>query len=161
MESRRSTVAGWLIIILMLCQFVPLDRVNPTAITPARVPPEVRGILENQCGQCHSNSTRWPKTAYIAPLSWYVVHKVQLARQKMNLSQPGSTSGSSDLLWKKELQRLLVSADLSKHAAIPGFNRPYLTADERKTLLEWSSSPEREQPQPLKNSARNRPDRTP
>jgi cytochrome c len=58
-----------------------------TAILPGvEVPPDVRQALGNACADCHSNATRWPLYAHIAPASWLLEHDVVEARKRMNLS---------------------------------------------------------------------------
>jgi hypothetical protein len=42
--------------------------------------------MERACFDCHSNETKWPAYAYIAPISWLVVNDVQEGREKYNLS---------------------------------------------------------------------------
>ncbi len=51
------------------------------------VPEEVELILKNSCYDCHSNETRYPWYAYIAPVSWLVVRDVKLGRAELNFSE--------------------------------------------------------------------------
>jgi hypothetical protein len=139
MNSRTSNVAGWIILTLMLCQFVPLCRVNQPSQSSGAVPLPVYRVLESRCGQCHSNDIRWPRSAFIAPLSWYVVHEVQKARQAFNYSEPSFASGNVGLRGKNMIRALVESGRASGHASIPGFEKPELTDAERKLLLEWSA----------------------
>lgn len=143
MNAKISSLAGWAILVLMLCQFVPLERQNPPVATPGDIPPDVLGILDRHCGQCHSNTTRWPRSAYLAPLSWYVVNKVHVARKAMNLSVPEAVSGSEKLPWKSRMRDLILSDELRRHAMVPGFQSPELTTTERQRLLDWSSATEK------------------
>lgn len=154
MDQTRSSIAGWIIIVTMLCQFIPLDRINPPVNRPVSLPPGVRSVMQSKCGQCHSNRTQWPKTAYVAPLSWYVVHEVHSARLAMNISDTPPTSGTEEGSPKKAIRNLLLSSNLSGHAPIPGFPSPALTESERKLLLDWARSPDNEPWPKSKNSAR-------
>ena len=88
---------GILIILSLVgLQIVPVHRTNP----PSRVeesiyvieavPAKVRGIIDRSCRDCHSNQTRWPWYAYVAPASWVVANDVSQARQQTQLLGMGS-----------------------------------------------------------------------
>lgn len=140
MNPRSSSIAGWLILALMLCQFVPLGRVAPPSKGAVALPLPVSQALESRCGQCHSYATRWPKSAFIAPLSWYVVHEVRKARQAINFSEPSGSPDRAGSRAKERIRSLIVSGKATSHAVIPGFEQPSLTQSERKVLLDWSAA---------------------
>jgi hypothetical protein len=54
------------------------------------VPEEAGLILKTSCYDCHSNETRYPWYAYIAPVSWLVVRDVKNGRDDLNFSEWGS-----------------------------------------------------------------------
>jgi hypothetical protein len=69
-------------------QFVPDHRTN-SPVDPAKKlqpPPEVEAILRAACYDCHSDETRWPWYAHVAPVSWWIVNHVQDGRHRLNLS---------------------------------------------------------------------------
>jgi hypothetical protein len=75
---------------LLLIQLIPAGRTNPP-VTPSRslaahmaVPPEVQSILKRACYDCHSSETVWPWYSHVAPVSWYVVHDVNVGRSHVN-----------------------------------------------------------------------------
>lgn len=49
-------------------------------------PEQVRTIIKQKCGDCHSNETHWPVYSRVAPMSWLVEHDVFAGRSAMNLS---------------------------------------------------------------------------
>ena len=68
-------------------QFYPqLERENRPVTGEIEAPAEVVRILRNSCYDCHSNQTRWPWYAHVAPMSWLVTHDVKEARSRMNFS---------------------------------------------------------------------------
>ncbi len=99
-SKNHSIIAGWAVIATMLCQFIPLERLNPPARMPEGVPAEVAQLLMQKCGACHSYRTGWPESAYVAPLSWYVVSSVRQARKAMNLSLQGTNPGHTVQTWQ-------------------------------------------------------------
>jgi hypothetical protein len=52
----------------------------------AEATPEVVGILQRSCQNCHSERTEWPWYSYVAPMSWMIENDVHRARSHMNLS---------------------------------------------------------------------------
>ena len=65
---------------------LPVDQ-SRTIEAHVRVTPEVAGIFERACKDCHSNQTDWPWYAQVAPVSWYVVDHVKHGRRNMNFSE--------------------------------------------------------------------------
>ncbi len=82
---------------LALVQAVPAKRsINPP-VRPGRtmedhlnVSGQVERILNRACKGCHSNETRWPWYARVAPVSWMVAGEVESARRAMNFSEWGA-----------------------------------------------------------------------
>jgi cytochrome c len=67
-------------------------RVEPTKgfdtlLQGASMPAEAKTVLVNKCADCHSNETRWPAYARVAPGSWLIERDIVEARKKMNLSK--------------------------------------------------------------------------
>jgi hypothetical protein len=92
MRRWSKRILGFLVVALVLIQFVPVKRSNPP-IDPARslearapVPAPVKAILDRSCADCHSNRTHWPWYTGIAPASWLVISDVNEGRRALNLS---------------------------------------------------------------------------
>jgi hypothetical protein len=71
------------------------SRTNPKAdptydiSTAMSVPPEVAGILNRSCDDCHSNGTVWPWYSNVSPASWLVAFDVNHGRNALNFSEWG------------------------------------------------------------------------
>ncbi|NTU52775.1 MAG: heme-binding domain-containing protein [Chlorobiaceae bacterium] len=144
MKKRFSEIAGWSTLLLILCQIIPLNRIEPTAETPKSIPVEVLSVLRTHCYNCHSGETRWPRSAYIAPLSWYVTGKVRQARQAFNLSGYNSFPVVKRQRLAATLSRMALTAGINKHGQIPGFSAFRLNERERMLLIGWLSGNNRE-----------------
>lgn len=73
-----------------LMQLVPYGRTHanpPTIQEPAWDSPRTRELAVRACFDCHSNHTRWPWYADIAPFSWVVQYDVENARSVVNFSE--------------------------------------------------------------------------
>lgn len=79
-------IAGLALIILL--QFIPVNRTHPPATHEiAWDSPATRGLAERACFDCHSNETKWPAYAYLAPPSLLLSDHVSEGRESMNFSE--------------------------------------------------------------------------
>ena len=76
-----------LTIAFVAIQFVPYERSNPLGAGDPVAAQDVQWVLRRACYNCHSNETRWPVWAYVAPISWHVVADVRRARRVLNFSE--------------------------------------------------------------------------
>ncbi|UWX56882.1 heme-binding domain-containing protein [Chlorobaculum sp. MV4-Y] len=144
MNNKSGIVAGWIIIASILIQFIPLSRIDQPSKLPSQIPVSVLAVLKSHCFDCHSSETRWPQTAYIAPLSWYVTGKVRQARNALNFARFDALPDADRREIARAASRLAGSDGLSAHGAIPGFPPIRMTEHERKVLAEWATNNNRE-----------------
>lgn len=74
----------------VVAQVVPYGRNHtnpPVTQEPAWSSPEVRALAVRACFDCHSNETKWPAYAQVAPISWLVQRDVDEGREKLNFSE--------------------------------------------------------------------------
>nr|HEX4317129.1 heme-binding domain-containing protein [Kofleriaceae bacterium] len=77
-------------LLVLLMQAVPYGRTheNPdTTKEPRWDSPRTRELAKRACFDCHSNETRWPWYADLAPFSWVVERDVNSAREVINYSE--------------------------------------------------------------------------
>lgn len=73
-----------------LMQLVPYGRTHsnpPTIKEPAWDSPRTRELAVRACFDCHSNETRWPWYASVAPMSWIVEYDIANGRSLINFSE--------------------------------------------------------------------------
>jgi len=91
---------SWTIAALTAAMIVGLGFVHPfgnprvvlangrgTLLRGADMPANAKAVLVTKCADCHSNETRWPVYARVAPASWLIERDIVEARKEMNLSQ--------------------------------------------------------------------------
>src|SRR5690348_9218550 len=94
MSSRRLLKAvvmtlAWGIGIFAALQLIPYGRTHenpPVTQEPQWDSPRTRELAVRACFDCHSNETRWPWYANLAPFSWVVQRDVDSAREVVNFS---------------------------------------------------------------------------
>lgn len=145
--KKRLLLAAALFVVI---QFLPLApaKTNPP-VDPARTftavmkpPPAVSAILQRACVDCHSNETKWPWYADVAPVSWPVRRHVADGRKHLNLSewlQPGETSFSS---WS-DLEDICTAVK-EKTMPLAGYDWMHpeakLTDADRQAICQWVDS---------------------
>ncbi|HEU4728545.1 MAG TPA: heme-binding domain-containing protein [Kofleriaceae bacterium] len=81
---------AWTVGIVALMQLVPYGRTHsnpPVLKEPPWDSPRTRELAVRACFNCHSNETRWPWYANLAPFSWVVQFDVETARSVINFSE--------------------------------------------------------------------------
>lgn len=125
-------------------QFVRPARTNPAVAreesveSHVRMTPEVAGLLERSCDDCHSNRTDWPWYSNVAPASWFVIDHVDHGRSHLNFSEWAKLDdGEADEM----LEQICIEA---KKGAMPLDSYTLLHRDARlspsdvKTLCDWT-----------------------
>jgi mono/diheme cytochrome c family protein len=81
-----AVVAG----VFAIMQLVPYGRAhsNPVVVQePAWDSPRTRELAARACFDCHSNETKWPTYAHVAPFSWVLERDVEVGRSVLNFSE--------------------------------------------------------------------------
>lgn len=81
---------AWLGGLFALVQLVPYGRTHanpPIVEEPHWDSPRTRALAVRACFNCHSNQTKWPWYANLAPFSWVVQFDVEAARTVVNFSE--------------------------------------------------------------------------
>lgn len=69
-------------------QLIPITRENPPILRePEWDSLETRELTVQACYDCHSNYTRWPWYASVAPVSWVVWYDVTEGREALNFTE--------------------------------------------------------------------------
>ncbi len=76
------------VLLLILLQFIPIDRTNPAVTQEIQWnSPEIKALAQRACYDCHSNETVWPWYSTIAPISLRVAEHVEDGRRSLNFSE--------------------------------------------------------------------------
>lgn len=75
------------IVAFVVIQVIPVERTNPPITQDLNPPQNISVILRASCYDCHSNETKWPWYAYVAPVSFLVTGDVSKGRKHLNFSE--------------------------------------------------------------------------
>jgi hypothetical protein len=90
-----TQLAGLALIAVLAMQIVPYGRNHrrPSDGQVARFDsPQTENLARRACFDCHSNQTKWPWYASIAPVSWRIQNHVDEGREALNFSALDTTS---------------------------------------------------------------------
>ena len=144
MRKVLKAVAALLFVSFVGVQFVRPERINPPAVVGqsleehARVTPEVAGVLNRSCMDCHSNRTDWPWYSNVAPASWFVIDHVNHGRRHLNFSRWGAYDHrrAEDLL--KDICRTAKSGFMPLDSYTLVHRSAQLTPADVQTLCAWA-----------------------
>jgi len=135
----------WLIAtgILVLIQFIQIDKANPTSkpehdfVAVVNAPENIAKRVKHTCYDCHSNTTAYPWYTNIAPVSWWIKGHIKNGRQKLNFSEWGTYDAD------KRSHKLNECAEWTADYRMPlksyGWLHPkaQMSDDERQALAQW------------------------
>jgi hypothetical protein len=108
MRTRVKQAIVVFVVAFGAAQFVRPVRANPATVPDRTIQAQagtssaLAAVLDRSCRDCHSNATVWPRSAQVAPLSWFMAYAVTKGRQAVNFSEWTS--------YQPEVQRMLLSA---------------------------------------------------
>ena len=76
-----------ILILFIVIQFVPVNINNPKVTQEINTPDDVKAVLKRACYDCHSNETKVPFYAKIAPISFFIVNHIKEGRAELNFSE--------------------------------------------------------------------------
>ena len=122
-----------LVVVGLLIQLIPLPgRGNnpPVVSEPPWDSPQTRLLVKRACFDCHSNESRWPLYAYVAPVSWLIYNDVMEGRSRMNFSEWNTRSRDmGDII--EEIQ----SGGMPPAIYLPLHPEAQLTSAEKQQLI--------------------------
>ena len=148
--KRSLRILRWLVVLLaagfVIIQFFRMPKTNP-AIDPnqtieshLQVSPQAAAIMDRSCNDCHSNKTRWPWYASVAPVSWFVIGHVDDGRRDMNFSNWGSYDKDKQSRRLRDMCELVQDGEMPLSTYTPLHPGSKLSAEDKKTLCDWANA---------------------
>jgi hypothetical protein len=127
-----------LVAALAAIQLVPVERSNPPVASDVGAPDEVKKILRRSCYDCHSNETRWPWYARVAPMSWLTAHDVKEGRRELNFSAWNQFTGARRARKFKEIVEQIEQQKMPQWYYLVLHPDAQLSAADKETILNWA-----------------------
>jgi hypothetical protein len=132
---------GWTLVLIGVgIQFVPVNRTNPPVVAGQALspPPAVAAIMQVACYDCHSNETRWPWYAYVAPMSWLVTNHVTEGRAHMDFSTWGSYKPEKQANFLRGVDDAVTNGWMPLESYLLIHRDAVLTPAQAKTVADWA-----------------------
>ena len=150
MRARLLKVVKWLLIVVA-CLFLIAQFKRPAKTNPAfdqsmaieahtQLDPQISGILDRSCNDCHSNKTRWPWYANVAPMSWFVIDHVNHGREHMNLSEWGKYGSDERKALLNDFCPLVTENAMPLSSYTPLHPGSKLSDEDKKRVCEWAAA---------------------
>ena len=137
----------FLIVILFLAaQLKRPARTNPavdeaqTINARTQMTPQVSGIIDRSCRDCHSNKTVWPWYSNVAPVSWFVIGHVNEGRQMINLSEWGRLDRERQDRKLRQICDEVQDGAMPLSSYTPMHPGSALSEQDKKTLCDWTEA---------------------
>jgi hypothetical protein len=138
------------VLLIILCLFAGAQVIRPAKTNPVAEPslaleshmqvdPKVAQILDRSCADCHSNKTRWPWYANVAPVSWFVIDHVKEGRDNLNFSEWGKYDQRQQRGLLTQICREVRSGAMPLSSYTPMHAGSKLTSEDVATLCAWTN----------------------
>ncbi len=146
MKKWIKRIAYFLLLGLIIIQFFPGEKPAVSTDNPGDihnevlVNPEVSGILKAACYDCHSNETKYPWYASVAPVSWLVIHDTNEGRDELNFSEWATYSAKRKHHKLEEVIEMVEEGEMP--LAVYNITHPEgrLTDAQIEALISWAKA---------------------
>jgi len=151
---RAKTISAVIVAAVISIQFIPVDRTNPIGAGGPEISEDLQWALRRSCYDCHSNETRWPVWAYVAPISWLVVRDVDAARAILNFSEWAAYEPGVRIALRSMVGPTTAVHRMPLWYYLPLHPDSQLSESERTALSAWASGASSEADTPAVNGSR-------
>lgn len=104
----------------------------------SHAPDTVRAMLAAKCGDCHSNRTRYPLYAHIAPVSWLLERDIHNARNHMNMTEWQFMNIESRISVLTRMAAVVRSGEMPPGRYVMLHPGARLSPDEQQQIYDWA-----------------------
>jgi hypothetical protein len=139
MKKALKITLALLVLAGLALQFVrPVERTNPPVRADFDEEENVERVLRRACYDCHSNETRWPWYAYVAPVSWLVTKDVKEGRDELNFSAWGLIEERERPGFREEVFLEVKAREMPPAVYLLTHANARITPEELELLRVWS-----------------------
>lgn len=143
MSTLVKRILMGLAVVLVLIQFIRIDKTNPPLDEPNdfinlnKPPQQVTTLLKDACYDCHSHETKYPWYTNVAPVSWWIKGHINHGREHLNFSIWGTYEAKKRAHKMEECYEEVEE----KHMPLKSYTWVHpearLTEEQRATLVQW------------------------
>jgi hypothetical protein len=140
-----------IIVLLLFAGFIAIQFYRPAKTNPpiveaetleavTRVPGPVAEILTRSCNDCHTNNSRYPWYADVAPMSWGVINHINEGRRDLNFSTWANYEPKRQKRKLKEICEMVTSGEMPHFQYLWIHRDAKLSEEDKKILCEWAEA---------------------
>ncbi|MBN2616306.1 MAG: heme-binding domain-containing protein [Bacteroidales bacterium] len=135
---------GTLIVLFVVIQFIPVHKPKVIKDNPndfllnTKMPAHVASMFQESCYDCHSNQTKYPWYARIAPSSWLLASDVTEGRAHVNFSNWTKMSKAQQIAALSDIASEVKSGDMPFWAYPIMHPKARMSKADRKELVDWA-----------------------
>jgi hypothetical protein len=118
----------------------PRRALKQPILADAGADPEVVGIFERSCQNCHSPNTEWPLYGRVFPITLLLRHDVQTAKSHMDLSRWQTYEDSRKRRILSEIGVVVRNGTMPPYRYTLLHPAAKLTTDEANRIYQWTRS---------------------
>lgn len=143
MKINKKTVLKVVIAVFIMIQFIRIDKtITPVDITKDFIsvthpPARVAKIIKTSCYDCHSNQTNYPWYTNIAPVSWWIGHHIEEAREHLDLSNWADYSAKRADHKLEEFYEEVEEGEMPLESYTKLHSAAKLSKEDKEVLIAW------------------------
>ncbi len=121
-----------ILVLLVLIQFIPIDRSSPPVTQEVQWDsPATKALAQRACFDCHSTETVWPWYSYVAPVSLILANHVEEGRGRLNFQAWDQPNEGID-----EMVKSIQEGEMPLWDYLLMHSDAKLSADEQQALID-------------------------
>ncbi len=142
----KKSISITIIAIIVVMQMFGIDKEIPEIdyqkdfIMVTQPPIDVANIIKNSCYDCHSYTTTYPWYASVAPISWFVGHHIEEAREHLNFSTWADYPQKKALHKLEEFYEEVEEGEMPLSSYTIMHSEATLTSEQTESLVTWVKS---------------------
>ena len=132
-----------LLVILVLIQFYRPEKnisskvLDTDFLVVTNANDNIASIVKTSCYDCHSNNTAYPWYSEIAPVSWWIAHHVDEAKEELNFSEWSTFSDKRKNKKLEEIVEELEEKEMPLKTYLPMHSEAKLSDEQVVLLTTW------------------------
>lgn len=129
--------------LLVIIQFFRIDKTNPKIVAEndfifqTNPPEHIQTILKTSCYDCHSNESTYPWYTNVAPISWWIKHHINEAREELNFSTWASYPLKKQKHKLEEVYEEVEEGEMPLPSYLIVHSEAKLTTEQKNELVAW------------------------
>lgn len=132
-----------ILVAFIIIQFFPIDKTNKPVdkgmdfLQIKKTPSQISKLINNSCYDCHSDETKYPWYANIAPASWWVKNHINEGRKHLNFSTFAMYEPKRQINKMEECVEMLQKHEMPLESYYLGHQDAKLSDSERQELIQY------------------------